>query len=131
MEAIKEDFDFEDNSLRPSKTYGTRWIGHRLRAIHKLYDKFKLFALNFENLITASNNNKDRAVLEGTCQKLVSSSIIMNVSVFLDILGPIRDLSLILQDNSLSIVDIAEKINVCLNIYESLGKNSKKITAFY
>ena len=50
FEAIKEDFDFEDNSLRPSKAYGTRWIVHRLRAMHKLYDKFEVFALHFENL---------------------------------------------------------------------------------
>ena len=37
FQLMKDDFDFEDSGLRPTKTYGTRWISHRLNALHKFH----------------------------------------------------------------------------------------------
>ena len=49
FQSIKDDFDFEDSDLRPTKTYGTRWISHCLNALHKFYKKFKVFVLHLKN----------------------------------------------------------------------------------
>ena len=55
---MQNDFDFEDSGLRPTKVYGTRWISHRLYALHKFYNKFKVFVLPLENLIREATTKK-------------------------------------------------------------------------
>ena len=61
---MKDDFDFEDSGLRPKKNYGTRWISHRLNALHKFYEKFKVFVLHLKNLIREATMKK-KSTLKG------------------------------------------------------------------
>ena len=77
FQSIKDDFDFEDSGLRPTKTYGTRWISHCLNALHKFYNKFKVFILHLEKLIREATTKK-KSTLEGVRQRVVSSSVIIN-----------------------------------------------------
>ena len=58
FQSMKDDFDFEDSGLRPTKAYGKRWISHRLNAFHKFYNKFKVFSLHLENLIREATINE-------------------------------------------------------------------------
>ena len=116
---MKDDFDFEDSGLRPTKTYGTRWISHRLNALHKFYDKFKVFVLHLENLIREATS-KEKSTLEGVHRKVVSSSVIINAILFSDILAPVKDHSIALQNNSFNIVDATTKITECIDIYKNM-----------
>ena len=58
FQSMKDDFDFEDSGLRPTKAYGKRWISHHLNAFHKFYNKFKVFSLHLENLIREATINE-------------------------------------------------------------------------
>ena len=114
FQSMKDDFDFEDSGLRPAKSYGTRWISHRLNALHKFYDKFKVFVLRLEKLIREATT-KEKSTLEGVRRKVVSSSVIINDPLFSDILAPVKDLSIALQNNSLNIVDATTNITECID----------------
>ena len=116
---MKDDFDFEDSGLRPTRTYGTRWISHRLNALHKFYDKFKVFVLHLENLIREATM-KEKSFLEGVRRKVFSSSVIINAVLFSDTLAPVKDLSIALQNNSFKIVDATTKIIECIDIYKNM-----------
>ena len=72
FQSIKDDFDFEDSGLRPTKTYDTRWISYCLNALHKFYKKFKVFVLHLENIIREATT-KEKSTLKGVSQRVVSS----------------------------------------------------------
>ena len=101
---MKDDFELEYSGVRPTKTYGTRWISYRLNALHKFYDKFEVFVLHLESLIREATTT-EKSTLKGVHRKVVSSSVIINAALFLDILAPVKDLSIALQNNSFNIVD--------------------------
>ena len=63
FQLMKNDFDFEDSGLRPTKAYGTRWISHHLNALHKFYNKFTVFILHLEILIREATT-KEKSTLE-------------------------------------------------------------------
>ena len=63
FQSMKDDFDFEDSGLRPTKAYGTRWISHHLNALHKFYNKFTVFILHLEILIREATT-KEKSTLE-------------------------------------------------------------------
>ena len=73
FQSMKDDFDFENSGLRPTKTYGTRWISDCLIELHKFYNKFKIFVQHLENLIREATT-KEKSTLKGVCKKVVSSS---------------------------------------------------------
>ena len=76
-----DDFELEYSGLRPTKTYGTRWISHRLNVLHKFYDKFEVFVLHLESLIREATTT-EKSTLEGVRWKVVSSSVIINAALF-------------------------------------------------
>ena len=109
FQSMKDDSDFKYSGLRPAKSYGTRWISHRLNALHKSYNIFKAFVLHLEKLIREAAT-KEKSTLEGVCRKVISTSVIINEPLFSDILAPVKDLSIALQNNSLNIVETTTKI---------------------
>ena len=102
FQSMKDDFDFENSGISPTKTSGMRWISHCLNALHKFYNKFEVW--NFK----------------GICQKVVLSSVITNAALFSDILAPVKDLSIALQNNSFNIVDTTTKITECIDINKNM-----------
>ena len=120
--ALKDEYEFNDNSLRPKKAYGTRWLDHRVSAMNTVFDKYGVFLAHIENLISTSKVSKERATLEGHCRKFVKASVVLHLGIFLDILTPMRDLSLCLQKNNITVVDAADLLESTLKIYDTLEK---------
>ena len=113
---LKDEYEFNDNSLRPKKAYGTRWLDHRVSAMNTVFDKYGVFLAHIENLISTSKVSKERATLEGHRRKSVKASVVLHLGIFLDILMPVRDLSLSLQKNNITVVDAADLLESTLKI---------------
>ena len=114
FQLMKDIFNFKDSGLR--------WISHRLNALHKFYDKFKVFVLHLEKLIREATT-KEKITLKGVRRKVVSFSVIINAGLFSDILAPVKDLSIALQNNSFNIDDATTKITECIGIYKKFPKH--------
>ena len=50
-EILKTVYEFENERVKPSKSSGTRWIDHKLRAMKSFIDKRRLFLANIQNVI--------------------------------------------------------------------------------
>ena len=121
---MEDVFDFEDSGLRPTENYGTRWISHRLNVLHKFYDKFKVFFLHLENLFREATT-REKSSVEGVRRKVVSSSVILNATLFSDILAPVKDFSIAWQNNSFNIVDATTKITEFIDINKNMLNSLK------
>ena len=61
---LKESYVFENDSVRPEKACGTRWIDHKMKAMKKLNNKFAAFATHLENVISDTSKKCDCATLQ-------------------------------------------------------------------
>ena len=117
-------YSIEDSGLRPTEKYDTRWISHCLNALHKFYNKFKIFVLHLENL-SREATTREKSSVEGVRRKVVSSSVILNATLFSDIMAPVKDFSIALQNNSFNIVDATTKITEFIDIYKNMLNSLK------
>ena len=58
-------------------------------------------------------------------KKVVSSSVILNATLFSDIMAPVKDFSIALQNNSFNIVDATTKITEFIDIYKNMLNSLK------
>ena len=117
-------YSIEDSGPRPTEKYDTRWISHCLNALHKFYNKFKIFVLHLENLFREATT-REKSSVEGVRRKVVSSSVILNATLFSDIMAPVKDFSIALQNNSFNIVDATTKITEFIDIYKNMLNSLK------
>ena len=125
-QSLKGEFSFQNNALRPAKSYDTRWISHRLQAMQVIFDKFSIFEIHLENVIADLSKYTGKATLEGHRRKLVEGKMLLHLALFLDILAPVRKLSLALQSKvNTTAVEISGFIEQCMETYQSMYDHLK------
>ena len=77
---------------------------------------------NLQNVIADGSRKCDRVTVKGKYDKLVDGSILMQLSLLIDILEPTQKLSLITQKNNLSIIDVVDAVEKTKTKYLELLK---------
>ena len=81
--------EFETKSIKPKKSMGTRWLGHKVRGMTKLNDKFGVYATLIKNAIEDKKcASANRAVLQGKLNALKKGRC--HSSKCLDFLDPVK-----------------------------------------
>ena len=114
-------YSFENGEVKPSKSTGTRWIEHKLRAmIMKAFiDKRGLYLSHLQNVITDTSKKNDKTTLEGKRKGITQGSELLKCSMYVDILEPARQLFLVTQStNEINVIQQVEKVESTLKQYQ-------------
>jgi hypothetical protein len=104
-DVLKQSFDFEEGSLKPKRSSGTRWISFKLSALRLVLDKYGVYMQHLENLIADdSTNSKDREKIRGYLRRWKSSQMLLNIALFIDVLNPAAILSKAFQEDGIDSV---------------------------
>ena len=84
-----------DQSLpHPTKANGTRWIDHKIRAMQIVLEHFGPLLAHVESLSQTDSQREKRAELKGFVKRWKHASYPIHMALYLDILSPLRRLSL-------------------------------------
>ena len=70
---LKSEFEMYTTGVRPIKATGTRWIDHKLQAMDRVTEKFGLFYVQVNNIISTTTNSKEKTTLEGKFNKFLDA----------------------------------------------------------
>ena len=73
------------SGVRLVKATGTRWIDYKLQAMDHLIEKFGLYCVHLNDVISTTTNSKEKATSEGKFNKLVDARILLPCALFTDI----------------------------------------------
>ena len=79
---------------KPSKASGTRWIAHKVRAMEIVLSNYGVFITHLESLSQTDSQALKRAELVGFSKRWVQAKYPIHLAIYLDILQPIKVLSL-------------------------------------
>ena len=119
---LKEMYVFENNSIRPEKASGTRWIDYKMRAMGKLNDKFGVYAAHLGNGIADTMKQCDRATFQGKYNKLTEVNVLLCSAFLSEFLLPAKSLRLATQKKS---TDIITTVNLGRITHEKYIKQEK------
>ena len=74
-----------------------------------LTEKFGLYTMHLQNVITATCSSKDRSTLEGKFKKLIDAKVLLCSALFKDVLADAKIFSLLMQN--IDILKIFEAVN--------------------
>ena len=80
---------FEKTVQKPSKSTGTRWISHKVRAMEIVLASYDIFMAHVESLSQTDSQALKRAEIEGLAKKWLQGKYPMNLAMLLDILTSI------------------------------------------
>ena len=87
----------EKSVPKPSKSYGTRWIDHKLTSMKIMLENYGAYISHVESLSQTDSQALKRAELKGYLLKLKDASIPISLTIYLDVLSPLKRLSLSFQ----------------------------------
>ena len=102
---------FEKTVQKPSKSTGTRWIAHKFRAMEIILANYNIFMAHIESLFQKDSKVLKRAEVEGLAKKWLQGKYPMHLPMFLDIVTPIKVLSLTTQQEVHDPVNTIKRIN--------------------
>ena len=88
---------WEKSVPKPSKSYGTRWIDHKLTSMKIMLENYGAYISHIESLSLTDSQPLKRAELKGYLLKWKDASILISLAIYLDILSPLKRLSLSFQ----------------------------------
>lgn len=123
---------------RPSKANGTRWIDHKFKAMETILENYGVFMAHIESLSHTDSQVLKRAELEGFAKKWQHASYPVHMAIYLDVLSPIRRLSLAFQQEKHDPVKAVRRIQdftwtmakLKLLIDNSLESDNNKLTHY-
>ena len=129
-EILKEMYSFENRQVKPSKSSGTRWIDHKLRAMKAFIDKRGLYLAHIQNVIADTSKQNDKATLEGKRRRIAKASVLLKSAMYADIMEPARLLSLVNQKTSkVDIVKQVDAVDKTLKKYEIMKRRAEESDA--
>ena len=88
---------WEKSVPKPSKSYGTRWIDHKLTSMKIMLENYGAYISHVESLSQTDSQALKRAELKGYLLKWKDASIPISLAIYLDVLSPLKRLSLSFQ----------------------------------
>ena len=129
-EILKEMYSFENRQVKPSKSSGTRWIDHKLRAMKAFIDKRGLYLAHIQNVIADTSKQNDKATLEGKRRRIAKASVLLKSAMYADIMEPARLLSLVNQKTSkVDIIKQVDAVDKTLKKYEIMKRRAEESDA--
>ena len=111
VDIYEDSFEFVEGGFKPKKASGTRWIGHKTRALDVIVDKYGIFMQHLENLTEdKSYPSKERAKFKGWHQKWTNARIPLLACLSIEVLAPARILSKIFQAEEVDVVAVGHNL---------------------
>ena len=103
---------FSKINTKPAKAHGTRWIDFKFQAMEKeSLRKLRSLHDSFRAACSYQFTNKKREKINGFMKKWRDSGYLMHIAIFIDILSPMRWLSLSLQPDKHDPVKVTRRSN--------------------
>ena len=103
---------FSKINTKPAKAHGTRWIDFKFQAMEKeSLRKLRSLHDSFRAACSYQFTNKKREKIKGFMKKWRDSGYLMHIAIFIDILSPMRWLSLSLQPDKHDPVKVTRRSN--------------------
>ena len=132
---------WEKSVPKPSKSYGTRWIDHKLTSMKIMLENYGAYISHVESLSQTDSQALKRAELKGYLLKWKDASIPISLAIYLDVLSPLKRLSLSfqkelhdsvkavrrIQDFNLTMVKLKLLVDESLENPDSIMTNLKKL----
>ena len=115
---------YEKSIPKPTKACGTRWIDHKYRAMQKVLQNYGAYMVHLESLSQTDSQAFKRAEIQGSLKKWKHASYPIYMSVYLDVLAPIRRISLAMQQ------DLHDPVKVTRRIKEFTWTMAKLVLVF-
>ena len=97
--------------IRPKKSCGTRWIAHKWNAMRNVFDNFGVYPQHLDAMYQdESYKSNDRSKFPGYLRKWKQAKTPSYLPLFIELLSPLRVLSLAFQDEEVDIVNTAANI---------------------
>ena len=123
-ETLKVELEMYTSWVRLVKATSTRWTDHKLLAMDHLIEKFRLYCVYWNNIISTTTNFKEKATLEGKFNKLLDAKDACRWCT--DILVETKKFSLITQKSDINIINIFDLVESAKNSYEHLFRKLSK-----
>ena len=101
---------YEKTITKPAKAHGTRWIDHKFCAMTKVLSNYGAYIARLESLSQTDSQALKRSELEGHSKKWKDAMYPMYMAIYLDILSPIRRISLAMQQELHNPVKVIKRI---------------------
>ena len=101
---------WEQSVPKPSKSYGTRWIDHKLRSMQIILDNFGVYMGHIKSLSQTDSQASKRAELKGYYQRWTNASVPIHMAIYLNVLSPLWRLSLVFQQDEHDPVKVVRRI---------------------
>ena len=79
------------------KAGGTRWLDFKYNAIENVLENYGIYLQHIEDLANNDSQPKKCEELKGHLKKWKEASVVIHMAIYLDVLSPLRRLSLSLQ----------------------------------
>ena len=118
---MKGQLEMYSDGVRLTKATRTRWSDHKICAMERIVDHYRLYCLHLQHVVTDIRKSKDRASLQGKFSKLVDAKILCSY-FFNDVLTLAKIFSLQTQNSNISIIDIVDCVDTTKRNYKKLLK---------
>ena len=122
FDELKEVYEIDGKGVKPIQATVTRWVDHKLKVMLRLVSAFRLYTQHRQNVIADTSKKCDHATVKGKYDKLVHASVLAQSSLLIDILESAQNLSLKMQKNNLSIIDVVDAVEKTKTKYLCLLK---------
>ena len=85
---------YDQSVPKPYKSYGTRWIAHKLKAMEIVLNNYGIFIKHLESLAHTDSQALKRTEITGEAKKWANAKYPIHLAVYLDVLTPLKVLSL-------------------------------------
>ena len=127
---------WEKSVPKPSKSYGTRWIDHKLTSMKIMLENYGAYISHVESLSQTDSQALKRAELKGYLLKWKDASIPISLAIYLGVPSPLKWLSLSFQQELhdpikavryLTMVKLKLLVDESLENPDSIMTNLKKL----
>ena len=90
---------WEKSVPKPSKSYGTRWIDHKLTSMKIMLENYGAYISHVESLSQTDSQALKRAELKGCLLKWKHASMPISFAIYLEVLSPLKRLRLLIRSH--------------------------------
>ncbi len=107
---------------RPVRHSGTRWLAHHHRALASLDNNWSSMVTQLEDQSVQGSTKDKREKAESLLHRLKAVTFVYFLNFFLCYLGIVKQLSLMLQKNDITVDTVSDKIHAVSTRLKGLGK---------
>ena len=95
LRELKKFEEIYDESIpKPYKSYGTRWIAHKIKAMEIVLNNYGVYIQHLESLAQTDSQALKRAEIQGEVKKWKNAKFPVHLAMYIDVLTPLKVLSL-------------------------------------